>query len=201
MQNNKNNANSPCENENNLKYTKSQEMAIFADNSNVLVSASAGSGKTFVMIERVKRLILENSIDLNRILCVTFTVLAAKEMKQKLADSITKEIANSNGEKRKKLVHQLDLLPTASISTIHAFCKSLLSEFFYEVGLDPSFGVLDEKNTKVLVNRAIDHLFDDLYEQNDSDLLTVLPYCFTSRSDETLKNLYEILERYIMKML
>ena len=167
--------------------TVSQKLAINADNSNVLVSASAGSGKTFVMIERVKRLILQKEVDVNRILCVTFTVLAAKEMKQKLLDAITKELKVSDGEKKKRLIYQLDLLPTASISTVHAFCKSLLSEFFYEVGLDPSFVILDDKNTKMLVNRAIDRLFEDLYEQNDSDLLTVLPYCFSNRSDYNLK--------------
>ena len=170
-----------------MEFTKNQELAIKVDNTNVLVSASAGSGKTRVMIERVKRLILQKEVDLNRILCVTFTVLAAKEMKQRLSDGIMKELAGANAEKRNKLVHQLDLLPTASISTIHAFCKSLLSEFFYEVGLDPSFVILDEKNTKMLVNRAIDKLFEDLYEKNDSDLLTVLPYCFTNRNDNAFK--------------
>ncbi len=170
-----------------MKLTKSQQLAINADNSNVLVSASAGSGKTFVMIERVKRLILQKDIDLNRILCVTFTVLAAKEMKQKLLNAITAELVGADDKKKKRLIYQLDLLPTASISTIHSFCKSLLSEFFYEVGLDPSFTVLDEKNTKTIVNRAIDKLFEDLYEQNDSDLLTVLPYCFANRSDKALK--------------
>ena len=59
------------------KLTISQKLAINADNANILVSASAGSGKTFVMIERVKRLILEKGIDVNRILCVTFTEKAA----------------------------------------------------------------------------------------------------------------------------
>ena len=64
--------------------TAQQILAIESDNSNVLVSASAGSGKTFVMMERIKRLVLERQVDIDKILCVTFTVLAAKEMKQKL---------------------------------------------------------------------------------------------------------------------
>ena len=79
------------------------------------------------------------------------------------------------------------MLPTASISTIHSFCKSLLSEFFYEVGLDPSFTILDEKTTKMLVNRAMDRLFEDLYEQNDENLRLLLPYYFKGRKDKALK--------------
>ena len=170
-----------------MAVTQKQLQAINSDGSNVLVSASAGSGKTFVMIERVKRLILQKGVDIDKILCVTFTVLAAKEMKQKLSDGITKALATANEDDSKRLEYQLELLPTASISTIHSFCKSLLSEFFYEAGLDPSFTILDDKNTKLLINRAIDRLFEDLYEQNDENLRLLLPYYFKGRRDKALK--------------
>ncbi len=170
-----------------MAITKMQEKAINSDGHNVLVSASAGSGKTFVMIERVKKLILEKHVDVNKILCVTFTVLAAKEMKQKLSKAITEIIPLAEEEDRKNLERQLELLPTASISTIHAFCKNLLSEFFYVVGLDPAFSILDDKNTKLLVNRAIDRLFDDLYEEKSEDIALLLPYFFKGRKDKALK--------------
>ena len=175
--------------ENKSSLTEKQRMAIESDGSNVLVSASAGSGKTFVMIERVKRLILTKGVDIDKILCVTFTILAAKEMKQKLADSIAEEMPKVNANDRARLEYQLELLPTASISTIHAFCKNLLSEYFYEVGLDSAFTIIDDKNTKLLVNRAIDRLFEDLYEQNSNDIKLLLPYWFKSRKDNALKEL------------
>lgn len=170
-----------------MAVTQKQLQAIQSDGTNILVSASAGSGKTFVMIERVKRLILEKGVDIDKILCVTFTVLAAKEMKQKLSDAITKALATANEQDKVRLEYQLELLPTASISTIHAFCKGLLSEFFYEAGLDPAFTILDDKNTKLLVNRAIDRLFEDLYEQNSPELNLLLPYYFKGRRDKALK--------------
>ena len=170
-----------------MAVTEKQLQAINSDGSNVLVSASAGSGKTFVMIERVKRLILQKGIDIDKILCVTFTVLAAKEMKQKIADAIADALKTANEENSMRLERQMELLPTASISTMHSFCKSLLSEFFYEAGLDPSFAILDDKNTKLLINRAIDRLFEDLYEQNDENLRLLLPYYFKGRKDKALK--------------
>ncbi len=170
-----------------MAVTQKQLQAIQSDGTNILVSASAGSGKTFVMIERVKRLILEKGVDIDKILCVTFTVLAAKEMKQKLSDAITKALQSASEQDKRRLEYQLELLPTASISTIHAFCKGLLSEFFYEAGLDPAFTILDDKNTKLLVNRAIDRLFEDLYEQNSPELNLLLPYYFKGRRDKALK--------------
>ena len=170
-----------------MAVTQKQLQAIQSDGTNILVSASAGSGKTFVMIERVKRLILEKGVDIDKILCVTFTVLAAKEMKQKLSDAITKALATASEQDKRRLEYQLELLPTASISTIHAFCKGILSEFFYEAGLDPAFAILDDKNTKLLVNRAIDRLFEDLYEQNSPELNLLLPYYFKGRRDKALK--------------
>ncbi len=167
--------------------TPSQRLAIEKDGCNILVSASAGAGKTFVMMERIKRLILEKGVNIDKILCVTFTNLAAKEMKEKLSKTLTEEMKKRTEEDRAKLEQQLDLLPTASISTIHAFCKNLLGEFFYEAGIDPAFSVLDEKDSKLLVNRVIDRLFEDLYEEKDEDLQLILPYLFKKRKDKNLK--------------
>ena len=170
-----------------MAVTQSQKLAIESDGCNILVSASAGAGKTFVMMERIKRLILEKNVDIDKILCVTFTTLAAKEMKEKLADKITDSLKTCKEGKRAKLEYQLELLPTASISTMHAFCKNLLSEYFYEVGLDPSFNVMDEKDSKLLVNRVIDRLFEELYDKKDGDLELLLPYLYKKRKDKAVK--------------
>lgn len=169
-----------------MALTVEQKRAIQLNEGNILVSASAGSGKTFVMIERVARLLLEGKANVDELLCVTFTVLAAKEMKQKLAKKLTDEL--KNGGDKQLIERQLDLLPISNISTIHSFCNRLLTEYFYEVGLDPAFKILDDKESEILANRAIDRLFEDLYEKNDSNLNTLLPYFFKYRSDKYLKS-------------
>ena len=122
-----------------MALTKMQEKAINGNFGNCLVSASAGSGKTFVMISRVVRLILEGRARVDQFLCVTFTELAARELKQRLSDAISKEIAKTDGEKKEYLLEQLELLPTANVSTIHAFCKNLLTEFFYYAGIEKTY--------------------------------------------------------------
>ena len=173
-----------------MGVTEKQAKAINFENGNALISASAGSGKTFVMISRVVKLIIEGKADVNEILCVTFTSKAAAEMKQKLSDKINEEIAGCSAEQSEKaarLYAQLEELPTAQISTVHSFCKNLLSEFFYQAGLDAAFAVADEKESELLVNRAIDRLFEDLYEQSDSELNLLLGCYFKKRSDVLLK--------------
>ncbi len=169
-----------------MGVTEKQKRVMDFGEGNLLVSASAGSGKTFVMIERLTRLIIEGKADLDEILCVTFTVSAAKEMKQKLAKKINEKIAEGGDDGR--LVKQLELLPAAQISTMHSFCKNVLSEFFYESGLDAAFSIADDKEGKRLVKRAIDRLFEDLYDEDDPNLNLLLPLYFKKRTDGDLKN-------------
>lgn len=179
-----------------MGVTEKQKKVMDFGDGNLLVSASAGSGKTFVMIERLTRLIIEGKADLDEVLCVTFTVSAAKEMKQKLAKKLNEKISEGNDDGR--LVRQLELLPAAQISTMHSFCKNVLSEFFYEAGLDAAFSVADDKEAKRLVNRAIDRLFEDLYDEDDKDLNLLLPLYFKKRNDGDLKSkITEIYEKLI----
>ena len=102
-----------------MTYTKEQEQAVFFDNGNLLVSASAGSGKTRVMIDRLIRLIKEGKTDLNGILAVTFTELAAQEMREKIKNVLINEINNGN----EFLKDQLMDVNTADISTIQELHK------------------------------------------------------------------------------
>ncbi len=169
--------------------TEMQARAIGLKEGNALVSASAGSGKTFVMISRVTELILNGYADVDEILCVTFTSKAAAEMKQKLLNKLNSVLLDENlsDEKRDLIYKQLELLPAADISTVHAFCKNLLTEFFYKAGLDASFSVADDKESEILVNRAIGRLFDDLYEQKNAELELLTSLYFKKRSDNDLK--------------
>ena len=105
------------------KYTDSQKSAILHDNGNMLVSASAGSGKTMVVIQRILRLITECNVSVDKILAVTFTNAAASEMKEKLKGEILKLLSEKNDSFLKS---QLEKINTASISTIHSFCYDLI---------------------------------------------------------------------------
>lgn len=174
--------------------TDAQRLAVLGNFKNVLVSASAGSGKTFVMINRVINLIINGKAHLNEIMCVTFTDFAAREMKQKLSDAINERIKTAKGENYRRLIEELDNLQTAQISTIHSFCSGVLKEFFYEAGITAGFKVLDGDESKSIANRAIDRLFERLYESENPDLQLVLPYYFNKRNDAFLRE--SIIEIY-----
>ena len=158
-----------------INYTDEQRNAIMRDKGNILVSASAGSGKTFVMIERLIRLIIDEKTDVENVLAVTFTQLAAQEMKTKLADALTKKI-NDDGisdKTRARLKEQLADVPMASVSTFHSFCRDLIRNYFFEAGVDALFSIADETQSEILKAKAIDDLFSDLYGTDDESFKTV----------------------------
>ena len=107
--------------------TNQQAVAVKHGGGNIIVSASAGSGKTHVVITRIIRLITEENVSVNEILAVTFTNLAASEMKDKLKTAIINKI-NETGDTRLK--KELDEVATSDISTIHSFCLNLLKKYF-----------------------------------------------------------------------
>lgn len=181
-----------------MKLTKEQEMAIMHDKGNVMVSASAGSGKTFVMIERLIRLIIEGKTTVDRVLAVTFTNLAASEMKEKLITAITKKItegALDEGDK-KRLKEQLADVPSSSICTFHSFCKDLIRNYFYELGLDASFAITDEVQAEIIKKKAIDEVFEELYASGDEGLRTALTVFAKSRNDTNLKKIIIDLQKF-----
>lgn len=179
--------------DNEKNYTPDQRKAVIAEGRNVLVSASAGSGKTFVMIERVIRLIVEGKAEVGEILAVTYTTAAAEEMKQKLVKAIIAEI--NAGRDVARFHKALSEVPTASISTFHSFCANLIRTYFYALDVDPSVSVADENQAGELKNKALDSLFESLYETRDEDFLYLVRIMGRSRSDdslkETVKKLYE----------
>ena len=149
--------------------TEAQKRAILSSGKNVLVSASAGSGKTFVMIERIIRLILDENVDVSNILAVTFTKLAASEMKQKLVKAVIGKI--NEGKDVERMRKTLAEIPTADISTIHSFCLNLLKSYFYSANVDPDFSVLEDSKAKELSLSALNDTFNELYEKADEKFL------------------------------
>ncbi len=175
--------------------TPMQEKAIMHGKGNALVSASAGSGKTFVVIERIIRLITLEGVSVDEILAVTFTKLAAQEMKDKLRSALTKKYLQTSDDWLKQ---QLELVSNADISTIHSFCSKLIKKYFYVLGVDYSSKVIDETEKLRFEERAISELFERLYDENDQSFLSLIPKFSTGRTDkglkETVKYLYDYAE-------
>jgi len=146
-----------------IQWTQPQKTAIETRGRSVLVSAAAGSGKTAVLIERVLRRIVDDRIDVGRFLIVTFTKAAADEMKEKLVSAVTKKV--SAVPEDKWLRNQLLSISRAHITTVHAFCASLLRDHFKFCALTPDFRVADETETAIIQRQVMDELMDDLYAQ------------------------------------
>ena len=122
---------------------------------NVALEASAGTGKTRVLVDRYVNL-LRIGVEPRRVLAITFTRKAAAEMRARIVAELTRmaEIGAMPPEVWKQLRGRLSEI---SISTIDAFCLSLLGEFPLEADVDPGFGVADETETPRLVTEALDH--------------------------------------------
>ena len=161
-------------------YTPQQQSVIDFRGGNMLVSASAGTGKTTVMIERIASLI-EDGADVSELCVVTFTNLAAAEMKKRLAAKLTEKRDN------KRIVEQLEHLDNASISTLHSFCSELLRNYFYVVDIDPAFAILDDLTVASLQKQALDDLFRDYFKEGDQQFWRVYRIFSTRRSEENFK--------------
>ncbi len=147
------------------KPTPEQQAAIQAEGE-VLVSASAGSGKTFVMIEKIIRLILDGKAEVGSILAVTFTNLAAAEMKERLRAALVARInEEGDGAVRARLKAQLAEISSADICTIHSFCVNVIRRYFYESDVDGNFRVADEAESDKIRLRAVDMTFEKLLEE------------------------------------
>ena len=169
-----------------VSWTKQQEEAIRLRNKNILVSAAAGSGKTAVLVERIKKLILEDKISLDQFLIVTFTNAAASEMKEKLIRAITKEI-EENAADSEFLQKQLDLAETANISTFHSFALEVIRRYFYLTDIEPNFKIGDEGAVEIIKWEVIDQLFHDLFESGSPEFTDFLKAYASDRNERSLK--------------
>ena len=172
------------------ELTSSQKEAIYYRGGDVAVSASAGSGKTFVMIERILALIEERRAEVPDILAITFTRAAAEEMREKLRKALGKRLARG-GEEAAYFARQLKLLPLASVCTVDSFCKGLLQSYFYAADVDPAFTVLSESETAQLKAEAMDEVFTDAYEREDPAFLALVSRFSVTRKDDALRDLLQ----------
>lgn len=149
-----------------MKFTPEQQRVIELHNSNILVSAAAGSGKTAVLVERIIRMICdgEHPVDIDRLLIVTFTNAAAAEMRERIAAGITARLEADPGNEH--IQKQSALLHNAQITTIDSFSLFLIRNHFNEIGLDPDFRVADEGEIKLLQQEVLEQLLEDAYAGN-----------------------------------
>ena len=179
-----------------MAFTPEQLRAIEAQGK-VIVSASAGSGKTTVMIEKIVRLIT-SGVGVDEILAVTFTNKAAASMKEKLCKAIIEAINNPeiSTQMRANLKKQLSLVSTADISTIHSYCSKLIRSHFYIAGVDSAFRVIggDDAEGRALKGAALDELLEEGYGSRDETFEHLLSVYFRKKKDATLRG--AILDTY-----
>lgn len=180
------------------KWTNEQLSAIETRNCNLLVAAAAGSGKTAVLVERIIRIITneENPVDIDKLLVVTFTNAAAAEMRERVADAISKELEKNPNSKN--LQKQLTLLNRANITTMHSFCLDVIKNNFHRIDLDPSFRIGDQTEGILIKIEVIEELFEDKYDEEDEEFINLVEAFSSYKSDNNLKNL--ILDIYNFTM-
>ncbi len=177
-----------------MNLTEEQRAAI-EEEGRVIVSASAGSGKTHVMIERLVRLILSRKATVRQVLAVTFTNKAAAQMRDRLRRALLDRVTKAEGEERDYLKAQIADLPLAEISTIHAFCGRLVRARFYLAEVDPAFRVIspDDAEGSALSARALDETFEAAYEEGGEEFYRLLSVYFRKKKDARLRELVRTL--------
>ena len=174
--------------------TPEQRAAIEAAGE-VLVSASAGSGKTFVMIEKIISLILSGKADVSSVLAVTFTNLAAAEMKERLKKALSARInEETDASVRARLKTQLFEVGTADICTLHSFCSNVIRCHFYRTDADGNFRVAEEDEADKLRKRAAETVFEEKLANGDEGFFLLSRAFAGSRGFSRLTN--ALLEGY-----
>ena len=168
-----------------VKWTLEQEQAIYEKGENILVAAAAGSGKTAVLVERIIQKVIKDKIDIDKILVVTFTNAAAAEMRERILDAIYKKLEETPDDEH--LQKQIILLGKANISTIHSFCLDVIKNNFYEIDVSPNFRIGDTAEIELIKQEAIEEIFENLYEEENSDFIQLLDIYEGYRNDNNIK--------------
>ena len=181
-----------------VKWTTEQLQAIEQVGNNILVAAAAGSGKTAVLVERIINKIINQKMNIDEILVVTFTNAAASEMRERILEAIYKKIEEEpeNGHLQK----QINLISRASICTIDSFCLDVVKNNFYEIDISPNFRIADNAELELIKQEVLEELFDKKYEIEDKKFFKLLETYTTYLSDEPLKeiilNIYNFIQSH-----
>ncbi len=157
------------------KWTKEQSEAIYKDNTNIIVSAGAGSGKTAVLSERVITK-LKNGIHINELLLLTFTKAAAKEMKERIRNKI---IENN-------LLEELDMIDASYITTFDSFALSIVKKYHYLLNVSKNVNVIEEDILKIKRKEMLDEIFENRYLNDNKFIKLINDFCV--KDDKDIRN-------------
>ncbi|MBO4378652.1 MAG: UvrD-helicase domain-containing protein, partial [Clostridia bacterium] len=169
-------------------WTEAQRQAIDARNSETLVSAAAGSGKTAVLVEHVLQMLRDGG-NISRLLIITFTRAAAAELRERLMNAISNETAEN-----KHMRTQLRAARHAQISTLHVFCHHIIREYFQSADVDPMAKIADETTLNPLLARAVDDAMEALCASEDEDAKSLVSQYGDDQIVDMAKQLYYFLQ-------
>lgn len=156
-----------------MAWTNEQKEAIYTEGTNIIVSAGAGSGKTAVLTERVLEKV-KKGISVDNLLILTFTKMAAKEMKERIGDKLKKE----------GLTSELAKLDTADITTFDAYALSLVKKYHYYLNVSKDINIIDESVITLYKRKILKDIFEELYEENNHEFIDFIQeYCIKDDKD------------------
>ena len=167
-------------------WTEEQKAVIAHREGNLLVSAAAGSGKTAVLVEHVLSLILEENASLSSLVLMTFTEAAAEEMKERIKKRLEEHLQKGYD---KRILREIALLPTANISTIHAFCKRLIEENYAGLSIDAHFRIGDTGEMSLLQSDILEDLLEEEYERKEESFLAFVDQFSMGKKDKGIEEL------------
>jgi len=182
----------------NIKYNLQQLSAVNINNCDLLVSAAAGSGKTAVLVERImKKITGDNPVDIDKLLVVTFTRAAASEMKQKISNAVSELIEKFPTDEN--LQKQSILLEKAPITTIDAFCNTIVRNDFHHLDIDPNFRIADSAECEIIRNEVIEQLLEEEYSKDDNKYFFDIVESYCTKTDdvkisELIFNIYDFIQ-------
>ena len=180
-----------------VKWTPEQKSAIMSPKDSnlgaqtLLVAAAAGSGKTAVLVERIITRLkdMENPLSVQELMVVTFTKAAAAEMSARIGVALTKAMESTDDKAlQARLERQLDLLPSAHISTLHSFCQWVIRSYFYKLDIPPTARIGNEAEMVLLKQEVLENLLKEAYENNTYGIFDLSDFFSDDKSDAGLQD-------------
>lgn len=180
-----------------VKWTPEQESAIMSPKDSnlgaqtLLVAAAAGSGKTAVLVERIITRLkdMENPLSVQELMVVTFTKAAAAEMSARIGVALAKAMESTDDKAlQARLERQLNLLPSAHISTLHSFCQWVIRSYFYKLDIPPTARIGNEAEMALLKQEVLENLLKEAYEHNEYGIFDLSDFFSDDKSDAGLQD-------------
>ena len=187
------------------ELTVHQKAALIDYDKPILISASAGSGKTFIMIERIFKYLKDiNSKtkergDLDKIIVLTFTNSAAAEMKDRLFKRISEEIQQSSGDIAIHFRKQIEKLNNAMIGTIDSFCKNIYNKYFERIDLDANLSILEKIEDDAIIYQVIDEKIEEYVSEPQNKYKNIFEALSDNRTFNNLKeDTYKVIQHMLL---